>query len=149
MNLGETDFDSPAGEEYSPVALDHAQNPRWNGRLSHYHGRARLTGSCGESMEMFIFLRAGMVEYASFITDGCGASHACGSMTVCLARGKPLWEVLALEQQDIIEALEGLPAGHEHCAGLAVATLRAACEDGLHGGELRALESDIQDDEIE
>jgi len=113
----------------SPTVLDHAQAPRNRGPLVAFDGHARITGPCGDTMEFWVLARQGMVERASFITDGCGPSLASGSMATCLAQGKRLDQVAAVGQREILEALGGLPAEFEHCALLAASTLKAACED--------------------
>jgi hypothetical protein len=61
----------------------------------------------------------------------CGPSLASGSMTTTLAEGKSLEDAAALRQKDILDALQGLPKESEHCALLAVNTLRVACEEYL------------------
>lgn len=76
-------------------------------------------------------LHGDLVERVSFVTDGCGASRACGSMAVTLAEGRCLEEALSLEQAEILETLGGIPRESEHCALLAATTLRAACQAGM------------------
>jgi len=82
-------------------------------------------------MEFWLLARNGQVDEVSFITDGCGPSVACGSMAACLIEGKRVEDAAGLRQQDILEALGGLPKGSEHCALLAADTLKAACEDRM------------------
>jgi nitrogen fixation NifU-like protein len=115
----------------SSKLLEHAKNPRNFGPLSRFDGHARVTGACGDTMEFWLVVRNERVEKASFITDGCGSSRACGSMATCLAEGKRITHAAALCQQDIVRALGGLPLEVQHCALLAANTLRAACEDYL------------------
>lgn len=109
--------------------VDHAQNPRNNGPLDEYTGRARITGPCGDTMEFWILVRNGTVEKATYITDGCGHSLACGSMATCLAQGKDVGDASAISQQDILDALGKIPEESEHCALLASNTLHAALDD--------------------
>lgn len=85
-------------------------------------------------MEFWLLVRGDVVEKASFTTDGCGSSLACASVTTCLAEGAPLEEVASLSQADILKAFGALPKEVEHCALLAVTTLRAALDDHLAGG---------------
>jgi len=65
------------------------------------------------------------------MTDGCGATVACGSMVTELARGKTLHEAMKIDGKKVIEAFGGLPIEHTHCADLAANTLRAAINDAL------------------
>ena len=117
---------------FSAAARDHAMNPRHHGTLEVFDGHARITGPCGDTMEFWLLARNGQVEKVSFITDGCGPSLACGSMAACLVEGKRVEDAAGLRQQDILEALGGLPRESEHCALLAANTLKAACQDYLN-----------------
>jgi nitrogen fixation protein NifU and related proteins len=115
----------------SEAARSHATAPRNYGAMKDPEGNARITGPCGDTMEFWLKVRDGKAERVSFITTGCGPSLASGSMTVTLAEGKSIREAAALRQEDVLDALGGLPKESEHCALLAVTTLKAACEDYL------------------
>jgi len=114
---------------FSPTVLDHAGHPRHVGPLENADGQARLSGSCGDTMEFWLTVSDGRVDKVTFFTDGCGPSLASGSMAACLAEGKAIEEVMDLTQKDILEALGGLPPEVEHCALLAAESLKGACED--------------------
>jgi ATP-binding protein involved in chromosome partitioning len=126
-----SDFDG-----FSTVARDHAAEPRNYGPLTDFHGHARITGPCGDTMEFWLTARDGTVERVSFVTDGCGPSLASGSMATVLAQGKPVDQVKALRPEDILEAFGGFPPESEHCALLAADTLKAACEDCLNAQKI-------------
>jgi len=113
----------------APTVIEHARFPQNRGPLATFTGHARVTGPCGDTMEFWVLARKGLVERVSFVTDGCGPSLASGSIATCLAEGQRLGRAAAIGQQDILEALGGLPADVHHCALLAANTLRAACED--------------------
>ncbi len=112
---------------FSARALDHALHPRHYGPAQECDGHVRIKGPCGDTMEFWVSLRDGVLERVSFVTDGCGASRACGSMAVSLAEGRSLEEALQLEQAEILAALGDFPAESEHCALLAATTLHSAC----------------------
>ena len=63
------------------------------------------------------------------MTDGCGSSIACGSITTKMVKGKNIEEACDITDMDILEALEGLPGEKRHCAKLAVETLKEALEN--------------------
>ncbi len=118
-------------ETFSVVARDHATRPRNIGPLPVYNGHYRLTGPCGDTMEFWVNVQNQKVAAASFVTDGCESSLACGSMATVLAKGESIEQVIATKPQDILTALAGLPEALEHCAFLANDTLRKACENYL------------------
>jgi len=111
------------------TARKHANDPHHMGSLDPFNGHAKVTGPCGDTMEFWVNVQNGKIANISFITDGCGPSIASGSMTTCLAEGKTPEDAKSIVQQDVLDALEGLPEGHQHCALLAAKTLAAACDD--------------------
>ncbi|NLE73462.1 MAG: hypothetical protein GX604_02365 [Actinobacteria bacterium] len=128
----------------SHVLMDHAQRPRNNYPLLDFDGRARITGTCGDTMEVWVKVRDGVIEQAAFITEGCAVSHACGSMTTCMAEGRSLEEIEALEAEHVIKAFRGLPPGHEHCADLSSSALKLACANiGEPGGGVDVAPEDL------
>jgi len=112
---------------YSAEVIEHSHNPRNLKKLDRFHAHAVVHGWCGDTMEIYLRLeRMGRIREATFFTDGCGPSVACGSMLTCMVRGKPSKKALQISAQDLIAALGGLPEESVHCAELAVKTLRAA-----------------------
>lgn len=132
-----------AHSSFSDIAMDHAQNPRNNGPLTLYNGRARITGPCGDTMEFWIHIVDAIVHSIGFTTDGCASSHACGSMTTSLALQHSIHEILDLTQQDILNALGDFPESSTHCALLAVNTLHSACNDYSEAANLRRIHHKI------
>lgn len=89
-----------------------------------------MSGPCGDTMGISLKVRDKKIVNAGF-WNGYGATTACGSMTTEMAKGKTIEEALGIGQKEILEALEGLPEDHIHCALLAANTLGAAIEDYL------------------
>ena len=115
----------------SEKTIDHFLNPRNPGRISAPDGLGRITGPHGNTMEIYLKIKDGKVINASFWTDGCGCSIASGSMVTELAKGKGILEAQKITQQDILDALGGLPEDDLHCALLAANTLKEAIKDYL------------------
>ena len=120
-----------ARKVYSETVIDHSMNPRNVGNLEDADGFARITGPCGDTMEIWIKVNTDTIVKSSFMTDGCGTSIASGSMITELARGKNISEAQRISEQDVLAALGGLPDESEHCALLAASTLKAAIRDYL------------------
>lgn len=119
-------------DRLSRIAVEHATYPRNIGPIEHPDGYARITGPCGDTMEIWLSVNNGRIEKANFLTDGCGPAHACGSMATCMAVGKRVTgEAASISQGAIINSLGGLPDDVQHCALLASNTLKAACGDYL------------------
>ena len=114
---------------YSETAIDHSMNPRNVGDIDDADGFAKVTGSCGDTMEIWLKIKNGTIADASFLTDGCGTTIASGSMLTELAKGKSIGEAQKISQQDVLDALGGLPEESQHCALLAANTLKEAIKD--------------------
>lgn len=116
---------------YSEPVIDHAMNPRNVGNIDDANGFARITGPCGDTMEIWLKVSNNTITAATFMTDGCGTTIAAGSMVTELAKGKTISQTLKISQQDVLDTLGGLPEESEHCALLAANTLKAAVKDYL------------------
>ena len=113
---------------YSEKAIDHAMNPMNVGRLKQADGFAKITGPCGDTMEISLKISGGNITDARFWTDGCGSSIACGSVITELIKGKSISEAEKIEYTTVLEALNGLPDSDVHCSVLASKTLKATIE---------------------
>ena len=116
---------------YSETVIDHAQNPRNVGSIPDADGFASVTGPCGGTMEIWLKIQNDTIKQATFWTDGCGTSIAAGSMVTELAKGKTIANALKISQQDVLDALGGLPEESIHCALLAANTVKEATKDYL------------------
>jgi nitrogen fixation NifU-like protein len=116
---------------YSEETIDHFLNPRNLGEIPAPDGFSKVTGPCGDTMEISLKVIDGKVMNTSFWTDGCGTSIASGSMVTELAKGKSVSEALKITQQDVLDALGGLPEDSRHCALLAANTLKEAIKNYL------------------
>jgi len=92
------------------------------------HGRSET--ECGDSIEIFLALDAGIVTRAGYRIEGCAFTLVCGRAAAELARGKTLAEARrATRPEEIEAALGGLPEGNRHCAELASEAVAEALID--------------------
>jgi nitrogen fixation NifU-like protein len=111
---------------YSKKTIAYSMAPVNLGRIENPDGHAKITGPCGDTMEVYLKCEDGRVKEAAFLTDGCGATLACGSAVTELAAGKSIQDILKISPADVLEFLGGLPENHIHCSILSVNTLHAA-----------------------
>jgi len=116
---------------YSEKMIDHFLNPRNLGEIPAPDGFGRVTGSCGDTMEIYLRVNSDKIVNTTFWTDGCGTSIASGSMVTEMAKGRNVSEAQRISQHDVLAALGGLPEESEHCALLAANTLKEAIRDYL------------------
>ena len=88
--------------------------------------------SCGDFLTVYLKVKDNRVEEISYLVFGCPASIATSSMTSVLAKGKTLEKALNITEEDIIQALDGLPENKVHCSNLGVSALRNAIEKYLN-----------------
>lgn len=117
------------GSAFGGKTHDRRLNPLYMGALARPDGYARLTGTCGDTMEIFLQFENETVKEASFKTDGCGSSKVCGSFAAEMCLGKTPDEILNITGEAIREELGGLQQEEQHCADLAAETLQEALHD--------------------
>jgi nitrogen fixation NifU-like protein len=126
---------------YGEEAFARWQNPRYLGKMDNASTSGRVTGTCGDTMEVYLRIEDERIVDASFCTDGCGTSMVCASVAVELAMGKDLDEAAGITGDSVLAFLGGLPEEDRHCAFLAAATVQEAIHNwitlGLAGKDPR------------
>ncbi len=117
--------------KYSETVMDHARNPRNVGNIAKCDGFGQDEGECGDTLAIWLSVEKNRISNATFWTDGCGTSIACGSMVTELAKNNSVDEALRISPEIILKALGGLPEDHVHCAVLAANTLKKALDNYL------------------
>ena len=117
-------------DELSDILLDHFNYPRNIGIIDYPNGQGcNGDPECGDYLEIYIRVENNLIEDISFLVFGCFGAIASGSMTMQLAKGKTLEEAFKISEEDIIQALGGLPEDKKHCSNLGVKALRNAIDD--------------------
>ena len=115
---------------YNDTVMDHFLNPRNMGDVSEADGIGEVgAAACGDIMKISLKIRDGKIEDARFKTFGCGSAIASSSMATELIKGRTLEEAKNFSNQEVVDALGGLPPVKIHCSVLAEEALRAAIED--------------------
>ena len=115
---------------YSEKVMDHFRNPRNVGVIEDADGVGEVgNAKCGDIMKIYLKIRDSVIEDVKFETFGCGSAIASSSMATEMIKGKPVSEAMALTNQAVAEALDGLPAHKLHCSVLAEEAIRAAVKD--------------------
>lgn len=117
------------GDIYSDIALDHFLNPRNVGIIEDADAYAKVGDpSCGDFMEIFLKVdreREKVID-AKFRVFGCPGAVATSSVTTELVKGRDIVSAISVSDDDVIEALGGLPDGKRHCSLLSITALRQA-----------------------
>lgn len=118
-----------ARQIFTEKTIEEAYNPKNVGEIDNPDGAARITGPCGDTMQIHLKLDGDVIVDCKFMTDGCGPTIACGSVITELVKGRTVEEASKISEKDILDVLGGLPEEHLHCPVLAVNTLKAAIKE--------------------
>ena len=117
---------------YNQAVMDHFMNPRNMGDLKDANGIGEVgAAACGDIMKMSLRIKHGIIEDARFKTFGCGSAIASSSMATELIKGRTIANAMKFSNQEVIDALGGLPPVKIHCSVLAEEALKAALKDYL------------------
>jgi nitrogen fixation NifU-like protein len=129
-NEGKQDIDAQLRrlllQIYTEKVIDYGMNRPHFGRMERPGAYAKVTGSCGDTVEFFLRIQQGKIVAATYETDGCLTSHAAAAAAAELACGKTFQECYLVTHKAILQFLGGLPADSEHCAKLAAEALHKA-----------------------
>jgi nitrogen fixation NifU-like protein len=104
-------------------------NPQNIGKIDDPDSHVRVTGVCGDTIEMYLSVKSGKTIDIKFWTNGCGATIACSSYVTRTSKGKSIESAFKIKPKDVDKYFEGLPDEHKHCAKLSVITLKAALKE--------------------
>ena len=128
---------------YSEKVMDHFRNPRNTGVIENADGVGEVgNAKCGDIMKIYLKIEDDIIEDARFETFGCASAIASSSMATELIKKIPVSEALALTNQAVVEALDGLPAHKVHCSVLAKEAIEKALQD--YYGKQDAADCQIQ-----
>ena len=115
---------------YSEKVMDHFMNPRNVGSIENADGVGEVgNAKCGDIMKIYLKIENDILVDVKFETFGCGSAIASSSMATQMIIGKSIHEALALTNQAVCEALDGLPAHKVHCSVLAEEAIKNALKD--------------------
>ena len=95
---------------YTDKVMEHFKNPRNIGVIDDADIIIQVgEPSCGDSLLLFLKIENDILADVKFRIKGCGAAIATSSLATEMAKGKKLEEVLALTDEQVAAALDGLP----------------------------------------
>ncbi len=116
-------------QAHSLKYLEMAFRKDYQGRLENPDGYGRRTGDCGDTVEFYLSVRDNCIDGFAYQVQGCINTNACINTVIHFAENRHVDEAWAITPEMVVEYLETLPAGHQHCAELAVGALYQALAD--------------------
>ena len=115
---------------YSEKVMDHLMHPRNVGVIENADGIGEVgNAKCGDIMKIYLKIENDIIEDVKFETFGCGSAIASSSMATEMIKGKSINDAMALTNQAVTEALDGLPPVKIHCSVLAEEAIKNALKD--------------------
>ena len=115
---------------YTETVMDHFMHPRNVGEIADADGVGEVgNAKCGDIMKMYLKIKDNKIEDVKFETFGCGSAIASSSIATEMIKGRTLDDALALTNQEVVDALGGLPAHKLHCSVLAEEAVKSAIQD--------------------
>ncbi|OPY64638.1 MAG: NifU-like protein [Syntrophorhabdaceae bacterium PtaU1.Bin034] len=112
---------------YSEKVIEHFRNPRNAGTIEDASGIGEIGDpSCGDFLKVYIKIENDMIADVKYQIKGCPASIACASAMTEIAIGKSLDDAMVITEDDIVNALDGLPEFKVHCSALGASGLQKA-----------------------
>jgi nitrogen fixation protein NifU and related proteins len=115
---------------YSEQVRAHYANPRNAGSVLDPSGKA-IVKSPLDSDTVLITLRIenNIVQDVKFKCMGCAVAIACSSMATEMVLGKSVDEASRITEQQVADALGGIPEYKMRCSNLAPEAIRMAIDD--------------------
>ena len=115
---------------YTDKVIDHFMTPRNLGEIPDADGVALIGDpTCGDFLKVWIKVDGNVIVDVKFKCQGCPAAIASASMMTEMAIGRDLDEAMELTDEQIAEALGGLPDYKAHCSNLGADALHDAVTD--------------------
>lgn len=84
---------------YSEILIEHANSAHNKHHLAHpTQTHKGINPSCGDEIELEVFIRDGKIEDAAFTGSGCAISQASASIMIDLIKGRTVTEARHLIQ---------------------------------------------------
>ncbi|PIE68560.1 MAG: iron-sulfur cluster assembly scaffold protein [Deltaproteobacteria bacterium] len=142
MSMSEKDFDAfvdsiqekvfdEAQHAYGPKGFERWRNPKFCGKLADETCHGRMTGKCGDTIEMSLKIDNNQIVDGAYTTTGCASSSICSSFAVELALGRNVEEIFELDGEDVLAFIGKFPEDDSHCAFLAVNAIQDAVNNYL------------------
>jgi nitrogen fixation NifU-like protein len=118
-----------SGSGYSDKAIGYYLNKTDIGVLADADQETELTGTCGDTMRIYLKIAGGRISDAKIQVLGCPGAVAAAMATAELVKGKALEDAVNVKDRDIFRMLEKIPDQKQHCIRLAVKTLQKAISE--------------------
>ena len=113
---------------YSKTAIDYYINKPYMGQIPDADITSEMTGTCGDTMGIYIKMDNGVVGEAKYQVMGCAGAISAAMAVVDLIKGRDLEYARTIDDGTVFKVLQEIPVKKHHCIQLAVKTLHKALD---------------------
>ena len=113
---------------YSQTAINYYLSKPHMGYIADADITSEMTGTCGDTMGIYIKMDNGVVGDAKYQVMGCAGAISAAMAVVDLIKGKDLAYARSIDDGVVFKVLEEIPVKKHHCIQLAVKTLHKALD---------------------
>lgn len=114
---------------YSDKAISYFIEKPYMGAIPDADQTSQMTGSCGDTMGIYLKFENGTIKDARYEVMGCVGAISAAMAAVDLIKGKSIEDARKLNDGDIFRVLQEIPVKKHHCIQLAVKTLQKALNE--------------------
>lgn len=100
---------------YSTTAIEYYTKKVNVGIIKNPSVAVSYTGSCGDTIKIYLMIDSGVIIDAKFEAIGCAGVFSAGSALLEIIKGKSIIEAEKTSIEDIIEHLGGVPSTKIDC----------------------------------
>ena len=125
---------------YSEKVIEYFRNKVNMGRMENADWVSEHTGSCGDTLQIYLKINNGVIEDAKFLYVGCPGVGASASAITEMVKKKAIEEAKEITEKDVLENLGGLPESKLDCVKLTVTAMRRTIAEYMSLGPFKSNE---------
>jgi nitrogen fixation NifU-like protein len=126
---------------YSEKAINYYLEKPYMGSLPDADQVSEMLGTCGDTLKIFLKIDHNTIKDIRYQVLGCPGAISAAMASVDLVKGKQLEYARNIDDGDVFNQLEDIPAKKHHCIQLAVKALHKAIDEYKNGkGHLNNME---------
>ncbi len=118
---------------YSEKAIYYYLEKPYMGILPDADQVSEMLGTCGDTLKVFLKIDHNTIEDIRYQVLGCPGAISAAMASVDLVKGKDLEYARNINDGDVFNQLEDIPAKKHHCIQLAVKALHKAIDEYKNG----------------
>jgi len=125
---------------YSEKVIEYFENKVNMGRMENADWVSEHTGSCGDTLQIYLKINNVVIEDAKFLYLGCPGVGASASAITNMVKNKTIEDAKKITEKNVLENLGGLPESKLDCVKLTVTAMRRTIAEYMALGPFKPNE---------